>query len=110
MTDPNSELYEQVKDVIVEVLAVEPDEVIPTARFFDDLGGESLDVIDMSFHCERRFGTRFRFQELVDSKESEVSAESIDRSLFTIDAIVQFVEAKLAESAAAQSEIQVVNT
>ena len=49
-----------IREILVKTLGVEPAEITPSANFFHDLGGESLDVIDMSFRCDRRFGKSMR--------------------------------------------------
>jgi acyl carrier protein len=52
------ELYAGVKDAIVEALGVEPDEVEPSASLFDDLGAESLDLLDIVFRLEKTFSIK----------------------------------------------------
>ena len=52
------EIYEGVKEAIVEALGVEDDEVEPTSVLFDDLGAESLDLLDIVFRLEKTFGIK----------------------------------------------------
>jgi acyl carrier protein len=47
---------EKVKQIIVEQLAVSEDEVKPTASFVDDLGADSLDVVELVMALEENFG------------------------------------------------------
>ncbi len=49
------DLTEKVKEIIVEQLSVEPDEVIPQASFIDDLGADSLDLVEMIMALEEEF-------------------------------------------------------
>ncbi len=49
------QIYEGVKDAIVEALGVEPEEVEPGSGLFDDLGAESLDLLDIVFRLEKTF-------------------------------------------------------
>jgi acyl carrier protein len=49
-TDP---LFETVRDILVDCLGCEPEDIVPSARFFGELGGESLDGLDFSFRVER---------------------------------------------------------
>ncbi len=51
----NNELFEQVKEVIVEQLNVSPEEVKPESRFVEDLGADSLDVVEMIMALEEKF-------------------------------------------------------
>lgn len=50
-----------VREQIAECLAADLDEVAPTASFFNDLGGESIDVLDLTFRIEKRLGIRPNF-------------------------------------------------
>jgi acyl carrier protein len=64
MTVTETELQEGVRSILADVLSVEPEEVIPSARFFADLGGESIDLLDASFRCEKRFGIKVQFDKM----------------------------------------------
>lgn len=52
------EIYEKVKESVVEALGVDEEEVTPTAVLFDDLGAESLDLLDIVFRLEKEFGVK----------------------------------------------------
>lgn len=52
------EIYEGVKEAIVEALGVEEDEVEASSSLFDDLGAESLDLLDIVFRIEKTFGIK----------------------------------------------------
>jgi acyl carrier protein len=49
-----STTIERVKKVVVDRLKVSADEVTDTASFIDDLGADSLDVVDLVIGLERR--------------------------------------------------------
>ena len=46
---------ERVKEIIVEQLGVEEDDVTPTARFIEDLGADSLDTVELVMALEEHF-------------------------------------------------------
>ena len=46
---------EKVKNIIVEKLSVEPDEVVMAASFVDDLGADSLDLVELIMAMEEAF-------------------------------------------------------
>ena len=46
----------QVKHIIVEQLGVSVDEVLPEASFVDDLGADSLDLVELIMMLEEEFG------------------------------------------------------
>jgi acyl carrier protein len=47
---------ERVKHIIVEQLGVDEEEVKPEAKFVDDLGADSLDVVELVMALEEEFG------------------------------------------------------
>ncbi len=47
---------EKVKSIIVEQLGVDGDEVTPDASFTDDLGADSLDIVELVMAFEEEFG------------------------------------------------------
>ena len=51
-------IYEKVKESVVEALGVDEDEVTPNAVLFDDLGAESLDLLDIVFRLEKEFSIK----------------------------------------------------
>ncbi len=47
---------QRVKDIIVEQLGVKPDQVVPAAKFIEDLGADSLDTVELVMALEEEFG------------------------------------------------------
>ena len=47
--------FDRVKKVVVEQLEVSEEEVTPTASFVDDLGADSLDVVELVMGLEEEF-------------------------------------------------------
>ena len=48
-------IEEKMKKIIVEQLSVSEDEVVPTASFVDDLGADSLDLVELIMAMEEAF-------------------------------------------------------
>ncbi|MDE3068765.1 MAG: acyl carrier protein [Verrucomicrobiota bacterium] len=46
----------RVRDIIVEQLGVKPDQVTPEAKFVEDLGADSLDIVELIMALEEEFG------------------------------------------------------
>jgi acyl carrier protein len=46
---------ERVKEIIVEQLGVEEDEVNPNSKFIEDLGADSLDTVELVMAFEEEF-------------------------------------------------------
>ena len=49
-------IAEDVKAIIVEKLGVDPSEVTETASFQNDLGADSLDLVELILDFEKKFG------------------------------------------------------
>jgi acyl carrier protein len=50
-----SDLAERVKKIVVEHLDVDPSKVEPKASFIDDLGADSLDIVELVMAFEEEF-------------------------------------------------------
>jgi acyl carrier protein len=59
-------IFERLKKVVVEQLGVEAEEVVPTASFVDDLGADSLDLVELRMSLEDEFSTPSRKVEIPD--------------------------------------------
>ena len=52
MTDS---IEDRVRNIICDQLAVEPEKIIPTASFIEDLGADSLDIVELVMTMEEEF-------------------------------------------------------
>lgn len=86
--------FAAVQEIVADCLGIEPSEVLPPARFFEDLGGESIDLTDLSFQFERAFQIHSPFKaftgkELWDRDESgrltPAARELLDREFGYLD-------------------------
>jgi acyl carrier protein len=71
-------LFDEVKEVIVEQLNVSSDEVKPESRFVEDLGADSLDVVEMIMALEEKFEI-----EIPDSEAEKIK---------TVQDVVDYIE------------------
>ena len=71
-------VFEDVRDVVVEQLSVSPDQVKVDPKIIEDLGADSLDVVELVMALEEKFGI-----EIPDS-ESE--------KLVSIKDVVDYIE------------------
>ncbi len=74
--------FEQVKDIIVELLTVDPAKVTPEARFREDLGADSLDLVELIMAFEERFGSS-----IPDEEAQQIT---------TVGAAVEYIEQRRA--------------
>ncbi len=58
------EIFGRVREVLVEALAVDEDEVTPDASLTRDLGAESIDFLDIVFKLEQAFDIKIQQGEL----------------------------------------------
>jgi len=52
----NQEVFEKVKEIIIDKLNVDPTQVVPEARFREDLKADSLDLVELIMAFEEGFG------------------------------------------------------
>ena len=50
-----STIAERVKEIVVDQLAVSPDQVSVEAKFIEDLGADSLDTVELVMALEKEF-------------------------------------------------------
>lgn len=122
------DILEQVREVMVDALGADDDEVTPEATLMGDLGAESIDFLDIVFRLEKAFGIKIPREELFPAENLMNNSEFIHNGkltekglaelrdkmphtdlsdfekdpdinkmgdLFTVNAIVNYVENKL---------------
>jgi acyl carrier protein len=78
------EALSALREVAVDVLSVEPDDVVETARFKEDLDADSLDLVELVMGLEERF----------DISVPEEDLESVATVGQAVDLVMSKVEAK----------------
>lgn len=76
-------IEEKVKDIIVEQLGVNAEQVTPEARFIEDLGADSLDTVELVMAFEEEFG-------------SEIPDEKAEK-LLTVKDVTNYIKEKQGE-------------
>jgi len=71
-------IEEKVKDIIVEQLGVNPEQVTPQASFIEDLGADSLDIAELVMAFEEEFSV-------------EVPDEDAEK-LQTVGDVIKYIE------------------
>lgn len=72
---------ERVKDIIVKQLGVKPEEVTDDASFTDDLGADSLDLVEVVMALEEEFGAQIPDEEAEKIKTVGDAVKFIDSNL-----------------------------
>ncbi len=70
---------DKVKNIIVEQLGVEADEVTPEASFTDDLGADSLDIVELVMAFEEEFGIEIPDEEAEKISRVKEAVEYIEK-------------------------------
>ncbi len=72
-------IFERVKKIVVEQLGVDEEEVVPSASFVDDLGADSLDLVELIMSLEGEFSD--------SSKKIEIPDEDAEKIVTVQDAV-----------------------
>ena len=62
------EIFDKLKELVVDQLGVEEDEVTMEATMQDDLGADSLDLVDLVMSVEEEFGVKVAAEDLENIK------------------------------------------
>ena len=78
-----SSVADKVKKIVVDQLGVSEDQVTPEAKFIEDLGADSLDLVELVIAFEDEFG-------------SDIPDEDSEK-LTTVGQAIEYIEKKSAE-------------
>ena len=128
MAMSRDEVFGEVKEVLIDALGLDDDEVTESATLMGDLGAESIDFLDIVFRLEKSFGIKIPREELFPAESLMNNPEYVSNGkltnkgmaelkakmphtdistfqddpdvnkmadLFTVAAVVNFVEGKL---------------
>ena len=65
-------ILERLKRIIVEQLGAEDKEIVPSASFSDDLGADSLDLVELIMSIEEEFSNPSRKIEIPDNDAQNI--------------------------------------
>jgi acyl carrier protein len=82
-------IFEKIKAIVVEQLGVEESDVMPTASFVEDLGADSLDLVELIMSLEEAFST--------PDNKVEIPDEAAEKIVTIQDAIDYLKENGIAE-------------
>lgn len=84
----------EIAAILRDALEVPVTAIVPTARLIDDLGAESIDLLDIRFRIEKALGLRITNDELLQAFGEGATAQEF-RELFTVEAMVRYLTARL---------------
>ena len=65
-------IFERIKAMVVEQLGVEEKDVVPTASFVEDLGADSLDLVELIMSLEETFSKPDKKIEIPDEDAEKI--------------------------------------
>jgi acyl carrier protein len=77
----SADVFEKVKGIIADTLAIEEDKITPEASFREDLGADSLDLVELIMAFEDEFGGRI--------------SDDDARSITTVQGAVDYLKSKM---------------
>ena len=77
-----SQVADKVKEIIVDKLGVDASEVTEVASFTNDLGADSIDLVELIMDFEKEFGV-------------EIPDEEVGERIQTVGDAIRFIEEKL---------------
>jgi len=125
MAMSRDEIYAKVKEVLVDALGVDDEEVTPKATLRGDLGAESIDFLAIAFRLEKAFGIKIPRGEMFPEdlftnaayvKDGKITPEglaemkkrmphfdftelekdpNIENVQFTVDTVVNYIQSKV---------------
>lgn len=75
MAAAREEIFEQVKEVLVEKLGVDESEIVESASFQEDLDADSLDLVELIMELEDRFGVKIPNE---DAEKIQTVGQAVD--------------------------------
>ena len=87
----NTDVFDKVKEALVDALGVDDDEVTEEATMVGDLGAESIDFLDIVFKLEKSFGITIPRDELFPD-DILTNAEYVSDGKVTPEGLVKLKE------------------
>jgi len=66
-------VFERIKKIVVDQLGVDEVEVVPSASFVDDLGADSLDLVELIMALEEEFSKSGKKIEIPDEDAEKIA-------------------------------------
>ncbi len=72
-------IFDDVKEVIVEKLGTDADKVVPEARFIEDLGADSLEIVELVMGLEDKFGLTISDEDAEDIRTVQAAVDYVEQ-------------------------------
>ncbi|MGO3446345.1 MAG: acyl carrier protein [Kluyvera intermedia] len=78
MTDQNA-IYQEVSALLVKLFELDPQDIHPKARLYEDLELDSIDAIDMIVHLQKKTGTKIKPEEFKAVRTVQDVVDAVER-------------------------------
>jgi len=92
MAMSRDEIMQQVREVLIDALGVDDDEVTAEATLMGDLGAESIDFLDIVFRLEKAFGIKIPREELFPAENLMNDSEFVHNGKLTEKGLAELRE------------------
>ena len=92
MAMSQDEIFQEVKEVMIDALGLDDDEVTPQATLMGDLGAESIDFLDIVFRLEKAFEIKIPREELFPAENILSNPEYVDSGKLTDKGLAELKE------------------
>jgi acyl carrier protein len=89
MAVTKEQVFEQVREVLIDALGVDEEEVTGKATLMGDLGAESIDFLDIVFRLEKSFGIKIPREELFPVETLMNNPEFVSNGKFTAKGLAE---------------------
>lgn len=89
---PSDEIFDKVRDTLIDALGLDDDEVTLEATLIGDLGAESIDFLDIVFRLEKEFDIKIPRGELFPENLAAADSGFVDGDKVTEQGLAQLRE------------------
>jgi acyl carrier protein len=89
MAATKEQVFERVREVLVDALGVDEEEVTGSATLMGDLGAESIDFLDIVFRLEKAFGIKVPREELFPVETLMNNPQFVSNGKFTAKGLAE---------------------
>ncbi|AZA45015.1 acyl carrier protein [Klebsiella quasipneumoniae] len=72
-------IYEEISALLVNVFEIDPQDIMPEARLYEDLELDSIDAIDMIVHLQKKIGKKIKPEEFKTVRTVQDVVDAVER-------------------------------
>ncbi|QEM89368.1 acyl carrier protein [Kosakonia radicincitans] len=80
MTEKN-EIYQEVSALLIKLFEIDPQDISPDARLYEELELDSIDAVDMIVHLQKKTGKKIKPEEFKAVRTVQDVVDAVERLL-----------------------------